>query len=1256
MKRATTLAVIGLLTLASNASANEVISEAGTGAGQTRNPNGLAVDFETGRLFVADTKNNRIAVFDEDGNFERAFGWGVKDGKAQFQVCTTSCLEGIAGSGAGQLKSPTSIAVDNDPASPSHHSVYVVDRGNGRIEKFSPEGAFELAFGSPGEAEGQFSDAGAGIGGKGPLVGVGPAGTVHVLDSIKAGTEFEHRLQKFDPSGLPSGAQLILFKEPAPTWGLAVDSSGEFYVSPGSLGVRKYAADGSFLEELEPFEDGGIYAIAIGENHHLFAASGGGGAAVSVAELDAAGNRVRRFGYGALLSETPVNAIAPNSTETGIYLSEFEFGVQGGRVVETDFPPPGPLVFPKPCTADPIGNSKATLNAEVNPEGKPTTYRFQYISEADFEANLDNFKDGFEGAASTPESVPIGSDFKLHEASAQATGLVPETKYRCRAIATNADAPAGNPGPEGSFVTKAPLEILDTQVAAVGTEAATLNAVLNPLGISASGFFEYVDDAAFQSSGFATATKAPAGEPLEFGAGETPVLGSTQLTGLNPATTYHYRLVATNVVINPQGKTVISPARTFRTFSLASSALPDGRAHELVSPAVKNSAEVGVPTAAGGLYNKEVSVRINAAATSGEAVTYTSWTSFGEADGAPSASQYLSNRGASGWATENISPLGFNKQPLVPPYRGFTADLRFGAFYVDEPALTPEAQDGFQNLYLRDNQTGQIEALTIAAPELVGPTGFCAAYSGASADGSRAIFAGRGALAGTGAIPEESFNLYEWSATEGLKLVSVLPDGTPAPPVKLAAVVGIGEGTGFGAVGGRNCTMDQAPIRNAISADGSTIFWRYGGKYKESNEPLLARIGGTETVQLDAKVAGEKAGGGGRFWAATSDGSKAFFTAPGKLTAGAGAKGQLYRYDTESRTRINLTPGSVAPEILGVIGASEDATHVYFVGEGALTGEEENESGQKAGAGANNLYLWQEGEGLRFIAALADIDNPSWDSSPERLTARLSPDGGHLAFLSIASQALSGYDNTRASGEGCQPQFGNAENKLIGDPHCAQAYLYDAVADTLTCASCNPTGSRPLGPTELPGWTNPYEGPRYLSADGSKLFFESRDALGPADQNKRRDVYEFERAGSGSCEAEGPGYDPTSAGCLFLISTGTDDDDSFLIDASADGRDVFLSTRSVLTGWDTDGNYDVYDARIGGGFPEPNPQPLCLAEACKPALPPAPATSAPATPSFQGPGDAVHKPKKSKGKRKKTRKHRSRNRHGKAGQRKGAGR
>jgi hypothetical protein len=183
------------------------------------------------------------------------------------------------------------------------------------------------------------------------------------------------------------------------------------------------------------------------------------------------------------------------------------------------------------------------------------------------------------------------------------------------------------------------------------------------------------------------------------------------------------------------------------------------------------------------------------------------------------------------------------------------------------------------------------------------------------------------------------------------------------------------------------------------------------------------------------------------------------------------------------------------------------------------------------------------------------------------------------------------------------------------------------------------------------------EGPRYLSDDGSRFFFETFDALSAADENGKRDVYEFERAGAGSCTAASPSFDPVGGGCHFLISSGKSSDESYLVDASSNGRDAFFATRERLVGWDTNGNYDIYDAREGGGFPEPSPQPVCQGEGCKAPPTGAPASPAPATPHIQNPGNKVEQPKCRKGsvrKRGRCTKPRKRN-HGRAKHKRGAG-
>jgi hypothetical protein len=1427
------LALCGLaLSLPAAASADLSICSAGTTAGKCENAQGLAIDFETGRLYVADRGNRRVDVF-EDGpehKFAFAFGWGVANGEPELQSCgpqatppTANCLKGLGGGGAGALDELSEVAVDNDPASPSQHDVYVLD--GKRIQKFDDEGSFLLTFGGgvitggasgtgnlssgsnqitavqttakrfavgqtivgtgipagtkitalgsetitlsnaatasgtgvalsvaagagnkpanevdrlvntgngdatpitaaspnfrfntsapnpppsqtelgqlpnsttcPGlqaafealpnvgagnvacigeKVEGEvheytvefkgprYSDTdvtlepglsngvrrvitvengggaaeictaaiaascSAGIKGAGhgqlaefPHLAVGPGGVVHVADCMPvnggpfSGGTCKNRLQKFEPSG-DFVEELALPQTSSAPSGLAVDSAGDFYVSVNAA-IRKYDPAGTLLKELAAAE--GVGALAVDASDDLFSAEREKGAGIGssvIAEYDPAGNTLRRFGYGVIGG---ADGLTPFQSATGDL-----FTAEDGNVLYRSFPPPGPIVVAEPCKTSFLGNSKATLLARVNPEGKATTVHFEYVDQKSFE---DGGGFASKNTKTTAESASIGSDFFLHDAEGQAD-LVPETKYHCRVIATNADAPGGVVGQEGTFTSKAPLELGTTTVSGVGTETATLNATVNPLGISASGHFEYVEEATYEKDieelgpghGFDHAAKAPdvdASEaPIDFGTGESLKLGSAQLTGLKPGTSYRFRIVATDVLISPEGKEVAGPAKGFRTFGAAPGALPDERAWELVSPAQKDSADVAVPVSNTSGFVDDRFVRIQAGATSGEAVTYTSWTSFGDADGAPATSQYLSRRSESGWQTENISPFGFIWFPLIPPFSGFSPDLRFGAVKTTEPVLSADCREGLESLYLRDNETGELHCLSLEAPGA--PDSACLVYAGASEDGGRAFFAG---------TPEGgvslTYSLYEWSEASGVQLVSVLPSGEAALATSGTA---FGPGGTTGAGGGvEGCQTNRTVLRHAISADGSRAFWTYVPEANGEPTQLYARLNGSETVQLD-KAANPKNGGNGVFRAASADGSVAYFTDENTLLSGANPeKGRpdLYRYQfgqPKALTLTDLTKGPVPGDVRGVVGASDDGSYLYFVA-GAVLSPDPNKAGQVAEAGKNNLYLHHAGV-TSFIAVEPGLGS----ANPRNMRARVSADGRHLAFLSTEAEKLAGYDNTIAAGEHCQNNpTSDGKVELVGSPLCPQAFLYEADSGELHCASCNPSGARPLGPTALPGWSNGFEGPRFLSDDGQRLFFQSFDALVPADENGKGDIYEFERPGSGSCSEADESFDPASGGCQFLLSSGQSEDESYLVDASADGRDVFITTRQALVGWDENDHYDVYDVREGGGFPEPLPAPpTCAGEACKaPPSPAPPAGPAPATPSFQGPGN-----------------------------------
>jgi YD repeat-containing protein len=153
----------------------------GAGAGQLDAPEHDAIDSH-GDLWVADYDNERLDEYSSAGKFMMAVGWGVKNGKAEAETCTTECGEGIAGSGNGQFNGPVGIAVN-----PTTNDVYVADDGNSRIEEFSPAGAWIASIGSKGAAGGDFSSP--------QGVTIDSSGDVWVADYAN------NRIQELSPSG-----------------------------------------------------------------------------------------------------------------------------------------------------------------------------------------------------------------------------------------------------------------------------------------------------------------------------------------------------------------------------------------------------------------------------------------------------------------------------------------------------------------------------------------------------------------------------------------------------------------------------------------------------------------------------------------------------------------------------------------------------------------------------------------------------------------------------------------------------------------------------------------------------------------------------------------------------------------------------------------------------------------------------------------------------------------------------------------------
>jgi hypothetical protein len=374
------------------------------------------------------------------------------------------------------------------------------------------------------------------------------------------------------------------------------------------------------------------------------------------------------------------------------------------------------------------------------------------------------------------------------------------------------------------------------------------------------------------------------------------------------------------------------------------------------------------------------------------------------------------------------------------------------------------------------------------------------------------------------------------------------------------------------------------------------------------------------------------------------DGEHLYWSANQELFPNIG--NDLYRFETEGGGLEDLTPDPSeenGAEVIGVLGASEDGSHLYFVANGVLA------AGAAAGdckgrvAGGNlgfsgecSLYLHEEGKALTYVARLGGGDATDWLSSMlnsrTEKTARVSADGKTLLFSS--RRQLTSYPNEGVS----------------------ELYRY-RVGQGIVCVSCSPTGAPPAKAPTLGSITPPALAPfstaatlsRNLSADGNRVFFETAEALVGADTNGSGgcpekgantnvsspiclDVYEWEAKGTGSCESEAQ-----NGGCLYLLSTGKNTEASFFGDASLDGKEAFIFTYSQLAGQDQDQLMDAYDTSVDGGLISqntPRPPDCMSTNSCQGPVPPTPSFQSPGSESFSGPGNPKPKQACPKGKRK----------------------
>ncbi len=878
--------------------------------------------------------------------------------------------------------------------------------------------------------------------------------------------------------------------------------------------------------------------------------------------------------------------------------------------------PPG---APEALEPTSVTGVTATLEGVLNPgaAGEPGSYAFLYRQNpSECEGKGQKTTTGGSSSGEASERVP----------GEPVTGLLANTTYTYCLKATNSVGETAT-SPARSFTTPAEEPSVTAEsFTDVGSSSAVLHATVQPGGNSTSVFFEYGPTGSYTSK----TTLQSAGN------GSTPVNVQAAIENLTPDSTIHFHAVTTS-----NGHSTGTGADTsFNTLPAAIHGLPDKRGYELVSPLNNGDATV-VPRDPG-----------TRGAADGHALAYLETVAptggSGKGEGPPleihpvienalGDNQYLSERSASnGWASANVQPPGVQGSAGLPAYAWFSGDLSEAIIESSEP-LTPAAPESeYLSLYSRTTAGAETPLYSRTPPSHTGfPPGFEAGFAGATADGAHHLFEANDALLNEATPIAEELNTLAgkeavnalYDSTGGkLFAVDVLPDGRVAPRASYGSPRVRGEA--------EHPQKGVHRLDHVVSADGARIFWtdtETGDLYVRENDS-----------QPDARTT--LIAEGARYQTASSDGSKVFFTDEKPLltsdsTATAGAP-DLYEAELSTLPGTppilrDLTPSTSVmnpaeqAHVMGVLGASEDGSYVYFAAAGALApGATPQECvllpGQEASNSLCNVYVLHGGESPSLIATVTYTDGEGgaadlgegavpitqseervsgdWVSAVGDRTATVTPDGRHLVFESVADMAE--FDGTKFDGGGSR-----------------EIYLYD-FGGGLSCVSCNPAGAPALSAEpyarhfELPESFSQTYALRNTSTDGDRVFFNSKEALVPNDQNNRTDVYEWERDGTGTCT------DPKN--CLFMLSGGTSTEYSAFLDADETGENVFLATRAELTPQDHGETYAVYDARVGA--PAPSATTACTGSGCQGVPGAPPVFSTPASATFDGGGNYAPAP------------------------------
>ena len=1033
---------------------------------------------------------------------------------------------GGPGKGPGQFEGPAGVAVNESTGQPASGDLYVVDTGNGRVQRLSSAGVFQSEIKGPsGEGSGALTAEsktitsvletvtagrftvgeeieGEGIPAETTITGVPGGAVLEISNAVEVGKGGPSvKLKAHQSFSFPSAA--------AETSGVAVDDS---------CFLGKSAKEQTECEATDP-SAGDVYVLDVGHSVvDKFTAAG-----VYLGQLsESEGTRFEELDGVAVDGKGELwvaeHEAGSRSSEAGPFVNSFSDALvnesTGGRVLkqasghaEFSFGAPGFAV-----------DSKDDLYAAVDVNAAPVEVRLaKFASSGELIVNPVDSEEpsGVAVEMSTGEVYVdnVGSVARFSATAAEGAepverlGAEPGRLKQGTGVAVSSAGEAVYVSDAGSDVVEVyaaeepSLPTVEKQsVADVSAEGATFEAAVNPHGAATEAYFEYgrcVTPSTCAASPFEYKT-----EPVSVGAQfAVATVGPTHVQGLSPGVAYHYRLVATNGNGTVKGEPGEHGGEVLRSFTTqgpgGALVLPDGRRWEMVSLPEKRGQELRP-------LDLAVGMAIQAAAN-GDALAYLA---SGSTEAAPAGeaveTQLLAtrNQSAGGWETKDISlPHVAHTSILLNggfEYRAFSADLStavvqpFGPFITCEgagglaqPCLSPAASE--QTPFLRSETGEHAGAFTPLVSGCPGGGKPCPVPIVEHTDVPPGTVFGQEAHGGPdvrGCPPEVICGPFFEGATPDLAHVVLLSRanlagvetagaeelyewsaGAPAGSV-LPLVSVLPESGGpapEASLGDR--TGDDA--RGAISGDGSRVFWSTDSRLYMTD----LSSGTPRSAALDEHegACGACESGGGQFQAANAEGSRVFFTDNRKLTANSGA---------------SFSPRDVSDLYECEILVSSAGTPECRLSD--LTppngGEPASVQGSVVGASEDGSYVYFVADGK--LAPGAAKGNCSGASSPPGSTCNLYL--RHEGVTSLVA-VLSGDDApdwvpggglglTRVSPDGRWLAFMSDRDLTGYDTRDArtgrpaeEAYLYHAPQNlekesgTLTCVSCDPTGARPIG-------------------------------------------------------------------------------------------------------------------------------------------------------------------------------------------------